>query len=109
MLKSGDLEAEIVPSLSEFKSGKARWEIMPMDDASYVVYEAYLEPDFFIPPVVGAQMVQQNLLEEFTTTFIRIERIAGFNAERDRNAENILSDAATRTLKAPCVQSASLQ
>ncbi len=109
MLKSGDLEAEIVPSLSEFKSGKATWEIIPMDDASFIVYEAYLEPDFFIPPVVGAQMVKQNLLDEFMTTFIRIERISGFNAERDRNTEDILSDTASRTLKAPCVQSASLQ
>lgn len=107
MLKSGDLEAEIVPALSEFKSGKARWTITPMDDASYVVYEAYLEPDFFIPPVVGTKIVKQNLLDEFTTTFIRMERIAGFNAERDRNAEYMLSDAASRTLKVPCVQSAS--
>lgn len=110
LLKSGDFEAEIVPALSEFKSGKATWAIIPMDDASYVVYEAYLEPDFFIPPVVGVQMVKQNLLDEFTTTFIRMEKIAAFNAERDRNAGNMLSaNAISRTLKVPCVQSASLQ
>ena len=107
MLKSGDLEAEIIPALSEFKSGKATWKITPIDGASHVVYEAYLEPDFFIPPVVGTQLVKQNLLDEFTTTFIRVERIAGFNAERDRNAEFAVSDAAPKTLEAPCVQSAS--
>jgi hypothetical protein len=106
MLQSGDFEAEIVPALSEFKSGKARWTITPIDDASYVVYEAYLEPDFFIPPVVGTQIVKQHLLDEFTTTFIRMERIADFNAEKDRNAAYRLSDTAPRTLKAPCVQTA---
>ena len=106
MLHTGDLEAEIVPALSEFKSGKARWMITPVDDASYVVYEAYLEPDFFIPPVVGTRIVKQNLLDEFTTTFIRVERIAGFNAEKDRNAAFRLSDASPKTLKAPCVQTA---
>jgi len=111
MLKSGDFEAEIIPNLSEFKSGKARWEITPVDDASHVVYEAYLEPDFFIPPVLGTHLVKQHLLEEFTTTFIRIERIASFNAQRDKSAEYMLVDAATKTLKPPCKQntSASLQ
>ena len=107
MLKSGDFEAEIIPALSEFKSGKARWTITPIDNASHVEYEAYLEPDFFIPPVVGTQIVKQNLLAEFMTTFIRMERIASFNAQRDRNAGHLLSDAASRTLKVPCVQSAS--
>jgi len=107
MLKSGDFEAEIIPALSEFKSGKARWTITPIDNASHVEYEAYLEPDFFIPPVVGTEIVKQNLLDEFTTTFIRMERIASFNAEIDRNVEYALSDAAPRTLKVPCVQSAS--
>jgi hypothetical protein len=111
MLKSGDFEAEIIPALSEFKSGKARWEITPVDDASHVVYEAYLEPDFFIPPVLGTHLVKQHLLEEFTTTFISIERIASFNAQRDKSAEYMLVDAATKTLKPPCKQntSASLQ
>jgi len=111
MLKSGDFEAEIIPTLSEFKSGKASWKITAMNDASHVVYEAHLEPDFFIPPVLGAHLVKQHLLEEFTTTFIRIERIASFNAQRDRSAEHMLVDAATKTLKPPCKQntSASLQ
>jgi len=107
MLNSGDFEAEIIPALSEFKSGKATWNITPMDDGSYIVYEAYLEPDFFIPPVVGTQAVIQNLRDEFTTTFIRIERIASINSERDRNTEQLLSDAAPKTLKAPCEQNAS--
>ena len=111
MLESGDFEAEIIPTLSEFKSGKASWKITAMDDASHVVYEAHLEPDFFIPPVVGTHLVKQHLLEEFTTTFIRIERIASFNAQRDRSAGHMLVDAATKTLKPPCKQNtrASLQ
>jgi len=107
MLKSGNFEAEIIPALSEFKSGKATWEITPMDDGSNIVYQAYLEPDFFIPPVVGTQVVIQHLRDEFTTTFIRIERIASINAERDSNTEHVLSDATPKTLKAPCKQNAS--
>ena len=73
MLQSGGFEAEIIPALSEFKSGKATWEIIPIDDASFVVYEAYLEPDFFIPPVVGSQIVKQFLLDELITEEVQVE------------------------------------
>jgi hypothetical protein len=107
MLKSGDFEAEIIPALSEFKSGKATWKITPMANGSHVVYEAHLEPDFYIPPVVGTQAAIKNLRDEFTTTFIRIEKIARFNAEREKSTENLLSDAASKTLKAPCPQNTS--
>ena len=107
MLKSGDFEAEIIPALSEFKSGKATWTITPLNSGSHVVYEAHLEPDFFIPPVVGTQVAINNLRDEFTTTFIRIEKIARFNAEREKSTENLLSDAASKTLKAPCPQNTS--
>lgn len=109
MLESGNFEAEIVPTMSEFKSGKATWTITPMDNASYIVYQAFLEPDFFIPPVVGTRAVIQSLRDEFTTTFINIEKIAATNAERDSRSEYYLSDAAPKALQAPCPQRASLK
>ncbi|MGD2053942.1 MAG: hypothetical protein PVG45_07520, partial [Gammaproteobacteria bacterium] len=90
-LESGDLEAEIVPALSEFKSGKATWKITPVDNHSYLVYEAFLEPDFFIPPVVGSSIVKDNLKNEFFTTFERVERIATFNASRDHKKKRMLA------------------
>jgi len=111
MLNTGDLEAEIVPALSEFKSGRATWKITPMGDHSHLMYEADLEPDFFIPPVVGTQMVIKILHDEFTTTFIRVEKIASMNVEKGRETDHWLSDAAAKTLKAPCSRNsrASLQ
>jgi hypothetical protein len=111
VLASGDLEAEIIPSLSEFKSGKATWSIIPVDGHSYVVYEASLEPDFFIPPMVGPQFVIHILQDEFKTTFARIEKIARINAKRDRDAGLLLSDARAKSLPPPCSQQpqASLQ
>ena len=111
MLPSGDFEAEIIAHLSEFKSGKATWRIVPMDDYSYVAYEAYLEPDFFIPPMLGTQVVIQILHQEFSATFARIEKIARINAKRDYEAGRFLSDAGSRSLQTPCRAhaSASLQ
>lgn len=111
MLASGDLEAEIVPELSEFKSGKATWKISPTEEHSFLVYEAVLEPDFFIPPVVGTHLVIENLRAEFTTTFIRIEKIARINAWRERREGHMRAATASRILHAPCnrTKSASLQ
>jgi hypothetical protein len=107
MLASGDLEAEIVPELSEFKSGKSTWRITPMDDNSFLVYEAVLEPDFFIPPLVGTRMVIENLRKEFTKTFKVIEKIAGINLRRTHSAEHLLYGAAPRLLRVPCPRTAS--
>ena len=102
VLDSGEIEAEIIPSLSEFKSGKATWKITDQDTQSHVVYEAYLEPDFFIPPLVGAQLVAENMRKEFTTTFVRMERIARVNLERDWNTDRMLTAAAEQTPDKPC-------
>ena len=111
MLASGDLEAEIVPDLSEFRSGKATWRITPLEDHSFLVYEAVLEPDFFIPPLVGTRMVIENLRNEFTKTFKVIEKIAGINVRRSRGADYMRYGAAPRILRVPCpgTASASLQ
>jgi hypothetical protein len=111
-LQSGDLEAEIVPDLSEFKSGRATWKITPIKDHSYLIYEAFLEPDFFIPPVVGTSLVKDNLKNEFMTTFERVERIASFNAGRDRDKKCLLAQGNPENAgKAHCNQKleASLQ
>ena len=105
LLASGDLEAKIVPGLSEFKSGKATWKIMPFEGNSRMVYEASLEPDFFIPPVVGTSIVKNNLKNEFLTTLERVERIASFNARRERDEKHLLAKDSTRTEeKPPCKQ-----
>ena len=101
-LESGELQAEIIPALSEFKSGKATWKITPVQDRSQLVYEAHLEPDFFIPPIVGTQMVIDNLHDEFSTTFKRVEKIARINAERDWDTEHLLADVASTTRDIPC-------
>ena len=108
MLASGDLEAQIVPALSEFRDGKATWKISPFDEHTYLVYEAYLEPDFFIPPVVGTQLVMQSLRDEFMTTFDRVERIASVNLARDRMAAQQLSSLSFKKLPAPCIQNTSV-
>ena len=101
-LASGDLQATIVPELSEFRSGQAIWKITAMDDKSKVVYEATLEPDFYIPPVIGIAVISNSLKNEFISTFDRLERIASINAERDWTEDFTVASAATQAPRPPC-------
>jgi len=81
-LESGQLQAVILPAQSDFKSGKAIWEIEANGDKTRLTYRAYIEPDFFIPPVLGTSMVIDNMRNEFDATFHRIEHIARIIQER---------------------------
>ena len=70
---ANELTAVIVPELSDFWSGKALWRIAREGDRSRLVYEAQLEPQMFIPPLVGSYFVKKKFREEMVTTFRRIE------------------------------------
>ena len=53
ILASGDIQAEIVPEFSQFKSGVTLWQISSMGEDSRLNYRAEMEPGFFIPPLIG--------------------------------------------------------
>jgi len=82
---SGDLRAMTVPELSDFKSGRALWRIQPLEDRTRVVYEAHMEPDFFIPPLVGSYFVKKQLRESVTTFFTKLELISNVFAKKRRS------------------------
>jgi hypothetical protein len=83
ILESGNLHTKIVPDKSDFSSGEATWEISPMGQTTHLSYRASLEPDFFVPPIIGTRMVIRNLREQFDSTFYRIQHIASINESRE--------------------------
>ena len=86
-LPSGDLLAEVVPEKSDFKSGRTLWHIEAVQDRSRIIYESEMEPDFYIPPVVGKFIAKNSIRAEITTGFQNLERIANVLAERVWNAD----------------------
>jgi hypothetical protein len=91
-LPSGDLQATVVPELSDFRYGSARWQIHPAGGGSRVVYEASMAPRRFIPPLIGTRIVLRKLISETAVTFARLERLAqarGHLAPATRMAEAI--------------------
>ena len=88
---SGEVVAVIVPELSEFRSGRTVWRIRPEGERSRVIYESEMEPDFYIPPVVGKFMAKKSIRTEVETSFANLERIANVIAARDWNDDLMLS------------------
>ena len=87
VLRSGDIQAVIIPEQSDFSSGTAVWKIAAKGQATRLTYIANIEPDFFIPPALGRKMVIDNIREEFATMFCRIELIASINEARERDKD----------------------
>lgn len=85
ILASGNINTRIIPEKSDFRSGEALWEITPTGQTARLSYRATLEPDFFIPPLLGTHIVIKNLREQFSTTFERIQHIARINERREWN------------------------
>ncbi len=103
VLESGNLHMKILPEKSDFYSGQARWEIKAMGDTTQLTYQATLEPDFFIPPILGTQIVIENLRKEFSTTFLRVQHIASINETREWNDNFEFMRAAQRSAESPCI------
>jgi hypothetical protein len=83
MLPSGDLYAEIIPELSQFKSGQTHWRINPLGDYCEVSYHSDMEPDIYIPPVVGKFLIKKSIREEMHTSFSNLEKISSVLAARE--------------------------
>ena len=84
VLPSGDIQAEIIPELSQFKSGQTLWNIKPVGDYCEVTYLSDLEPDIYIPPVVGKFLIKKSIREEMLVSFTNLEKISSVLARRAR-------------------------
>ncbi len=82
-LETGEIQTVIIPEKSDFLSGSAIWKLEPVGFSTRLTYEATLEPDFLIPPLLGTQMIIDNMRKEYSTTIFRIQHIARINEEKE--------------------------
>lgn len=84
-LSSNQLHTIIIPSLSNFRSGRADWIIESQGDHSQVIYEAQMEPDFEVIPIIGPALIKKNLRKEMIVSLMKTECIAKIQQELDWN------------------------
>jgi hypothetical protein len=83
-LEHGGLQVTTIPTLSSFKSGYGEWKILGMEERTQVTYQAQMEPDFFIPPLIGSYLVTQKLRKSILASLAKIECVARIQAAQER-------------------------
>ncbi len=57
-----EVRADVVAEGSDFRNGFLRWSINGLGDgSSHVVFNAVMEPDFFVPPLIGGFLIRKAL------------------------------------------------
>lgn len=74
----GTVSATVLPALSNLRYGQADWLVTTCDDSDRAClrFTAELEPDFWVPPVIGPWALKRKLREEGIETSLGIERVA---------------------------------
>lgn len=101
-LASGDIQAIIIPEQSDFYSGTALWKFVPANEKTQLIYQASIEPAFFIPPIIGTKLVIESLRNQFSEIFSRIERVAMINETREWNENMAIACTNSPSEAKPC-------
>lgn len=67
------IHVQALPERSDFTFNESRWLIEITGDATLLTYEAEFEPDFWIPPLIGAWAVRRKLTQTAELIGMRIE------------------------------------
>ena len=74
---AGAIKADIVPEESDFRPGYLLWSITSGDlGGAHIQYESVIEPDFFIPPLVGGYFMRKRFRQQIFATAENLEREA---------------------------------
>jgi len=60
--------SEILPELSDFKSGRSQWRILPSETGSQIFFEAMLEPKRPLKVFIGVWLVKKSIRKELELT-----------------------------------------
>src|SRR3546814_6222595 len=62
------LDALVIPALSNLRYGKAHWQLERCDAQTCLNFSAELEPDFWVPPLLGPWLIKRTMRREANAT-----------------------------------------
>lgn len=71
-----EIVAIVDPEKSDFKYGVERWQLIEDGEKTLLIYEFEIEPDFWVPPVIGPFYIRRVLRAGAINAVDRIEAIA---------------------------------
>ncbi len=70
------IKSEVIPEESNFKFATTEFELEPEGHGTRMTYKLELEPDFWVPPLVGPWYLKRTLSRGGARAVMRIERLA---------------------------------
>lgn len=73
----GEIHAEVLPALSDMRFGSAHWQFEACGQhQTCLQFRSVMEPDFWVPPMIGPWMIQRALEHEARVTSEGFARLA---------------------------------
>jgi len=74
ILASGNLRSEVEAAGSDFRQGSSSWTFVARGTQTVVSYQSSMQPDFWLPPVLGRQAMQSALKRQVAASIETLER-----------------------------------
>jgi hypothetical protein len=72
-----EVTASVDPEMSDFSSGQSTWKIFHAGGGmTGIELRRYLEPSFWVPPVIGPWAIKNRMLQELSMLLTRLEQYA---------------------------------
>ena len=81
------VRTETLPEQSDFKFSVSEWTLVPEGDGTKMTYHLTMEPDFWVPPIIGPWVLKRRLERGGTGAINRIERLAQQAATAAENVD----------------------
>ncbi len=78
-----------IPEESDFKFSRERWQLIDFEDGTIMIYDFEMEPDFWVPPVIGPYVIQRALRSGAERAVNRIEKLAQTVEEENDTAKAV--------------------
>ncbi len=69
------IRTTVVPALSDYRYGESLWQISAAGGGTRIHFTATLEPDFWIPPVIGTWAMKRTMRTEAEDTILKVEQL----------------------------------
>jgi hypothetical protein len=76
LMPTEEIVAVVEPENSDLRFGLEKWQLLALSHRTRVIYTHTLEPDFWIPPVVGEWALRRLLAKDAVAAAQRIEILA---------------------------------
>jgi hypothetical protein len=71
-----ELSAQVLPGQSDLKSGRVHWQLTAEGEGTRLIYESEMEPDFWVPPLLGDALMSRSIRNTTQQMIERVEQLA---------------------------------